>query len=700
MRHAEEPANSYTEHMTPVDQALDALHTYFGYDSFRLGQDRVVDAILTGHDSLAVMPTGAGKSICYQVPATVLPGVTIVISPLVSLMRDQVDALDDAGIAAAFVNSTQSTEEQRAVISQAAQGSLRLLYVAPERLSAPSFRGLCEHLQISMIAVDEAHCVSQWGQDFRPSYLDIGGFIEGFVRRPIVAAFTATATEQVRADIVRMLNLHDPVMTVTGFDRPNLFLDVIRLSTKQKSEWISRYVHEHADDSGIVYCATRKETDAVAQELRREGVTAAAYHAGLQPEERARAQRAFVNDEVQVVAATNAFGMGIDKSNVRFVIHHNMPESIEAYYQEAGRAGRDGEPARCTLLWNESDIVTRRRLLDMGNANDRLSAEESEFVRSHRRRLLGAMIGYCRTADCLHEYILRYFGQQSGDAAADTAINDSAVSVGGVDDTANTGNTGNTSDAMTASGNPSQVETAVNDAPTGCSNCSNCLGTVKSVDVTDIARMVSRCVHDVGQNFGAGMLVRVLRGSQSQDVLKRGLDRCPSYGKLRDTSEAVIRDVINQMSVDDYLLITEGRLPLVKFGNLAVRTVAPDFRYAITSVIRKGDVPASSVLGASDDGHGQRRTRSGAGASTNGGGQNVTLDPADEEMFQTLRELRTKIAREIGKPPYIVFSDKTLRDMAQRRPLDEESMLEVNGVGEHKLELYGQRFIEVIASTK
>ncbi|MDN6655976.1 MAG: RecQ family ATP-dependent DNA helicase, partial [Bifidobacterium crudilactis] len=362
--------------MTPVDQALDALHTYFGYDSFRLGQDRVVDAILTGHDSLAVMPTGAGKSICYQVPATVLPGVTIVISPLVSLMRDQVDALDDAGIAAAFVNSTQSTEEQRAVISQAAQGSLRLLYVAPERLSAPSFRGLCEHLQISMIAVDEAHCVSQWGQDFRPSYLDIGGFIEGFVRRPIVAAFTATATEQVRADIVRMLNLHDPVMTVTGFDRPNLFLDVIRLSTKQKSEWISRYVHEHADDSGIVYCATRKETDAVAQELRREGVTAAAFHAGLQPEERARAQRAFVNDEVQVVAATNAFGMGIDKSNVRFVIHHNMPESIEAYYQEAGRAGRDGEPARCTLLWNESDIVTRRRLLDMGNANDRLSAEE------------------------------------------------------------------------------------------------------------------------------------------------------------------------------------------------------------------------------------------------------------------------------------------------------------------------------------
>lgn len=675
--------------MTPIDQALDALHTYFGYDSFRLGQDRVVDAILTGHDSLAVMPTGAGKSICYQVPATVLPGVTIVISPLVSLMRDQVDALEDAGIAAAFVNSTQSTEEQRAVISQAAQGSLRLLYVAPERLSAPSFRGLCEHLQISMIAVDEAHCVSQWGQDFRPSYLDIGGFIEGFVRRPIVAAFTATATEQVRADIVRMLNLHTPVMTVTGFDRPNLFLDVIRLGTKEKSEWISRYIHEHADDSGIIYCATRKETDAVAQELRRGGVSAVAYHAGLQPDDRAKAQRAFVNDEVQVVVATNAFGMGIDKSNVRFVIHHNMPESIEAYYQEAGRAGRDGEPARCTLLWNESDIVTRRRLLDMGNANDRLSAEESEFVRSHRRRLLGAMIGYCRTADCLHQYILRYFGQQGGDASVNGAGR-AGVDGAGVDGTGADGAAG-------VLGKASQSVAAGN-TTSGCNNCSNCLGTVKSVDVTDIARMVSRCVHDLGQSFGAGMLVRVLRGSQSQDVLRRGLDRCASFGKLRDTNEAVIRDVINQMSADDYLLITEGRLPLVKFGALAAQTVKPDFSYAITSVVRKGDVPG---LAASSAGDGRsRRSRTTAIPSTGGGRANESLDPADEAMFQHLRELRTQIAREIGKPPYIVFSDKTLRDMAQRRPSDESSMLDVNGVGEHKLELYGQRFIEAITTMK
>ncbi|MCI1635452.1 RecQ family ATP-dependent DNA helicase [Bifidobacterium sp.] len=662
--------------MTPNEQALDALHTYFGYDSFRLGQDRVVDAILTGHDSLAVMPTGAGKSICYQVPATVMNGVTIVISPLVSLMRDQVDALDDAGIAAAFVNSTQSTDEQRAVISQAAQGKLRLLYVAPERLAAPSFRELCEHLNIAMIAVDEAHCVSQWGQDFRPSYLDIGGFIEGFVKRPIVAAFTATATEQVRADIVRMLNLHDPVMTVTGFDRPNLFLDVIRLSSKEKSEWITRYVQEHANDSGIIYCATRKETDAVAQELRQVGVTAAAYHAGLLPEDRAQAQRAFVNDDIQVVVATNAFGMGIDKSNVRFVIHHNMPESIEAYYQEAGRAGRDGEAARCTLLWNESDIVTRRRLLDMGNANDRLSAEEGEFVRSHRRKLLGAMIGYCRTVDCLHAYILRYFGQESGGITDGAAVDIDA------------GSTSRTKSLGKSNTEASRCQ--------GCGNCSNCLGTVTSVDVTDIAQMISRCVHDLGQNFGTGMLVRVLRGSQAQDVLKRGLDRCPSYGKLRDINEAVIRDVINQMSADDYLLITEGRLPLVKFGALAAKTVSPDFSYAITSVLRGGAVSDLSTSYSGDSrSHHSHTSRV---ASQGDGRANSSLNPADEAMFQALRELRTQIAREIGKPPYIVFSDKTLHDMAHRRPTDEQSMIEVNGVGEHKLELYGQRFIKVITS--
>ena len=662
--------------MTDQAAALGALKRYFGYDSFRPGQSGLVDAILAGRDVLGVMPTGAGKSMCYQIPATLLPGVTIVISPLISLMRDQVDALNDAGIPAAYVNTTQGGDEQAMVLAQAAQGDIKLLYVAPERLETERFRNFATRVPISLVAVDEAHCVSQWGQDFRSSYLGIGEFIAGLPARPTVAAFTATATERVRRDIIGILGLNAPQVTVTGFDRENLYFDVLKIETKYKAAWVARYVAEHPDESGIVYCATRKETEALAAALNhtvpalrgaaggsaadsvmRDGPVAVAYHGGMPADVRNQAQRDFVTDAVPVVVATNAFGMGIDKSNVRYVIHHNMPESIEAYYQEAGRAGRDGEPSRCTLLWNESDIVTRRRLLDMDNDNERLTPEERETVRMSKRRLLDGMIGYCRTTDCLHVYMTRYFGE-------------------------NTPRTG---------------------ICTG--GCTNCDSTFETLDVTDIARSISRCVHDamydyddqgrptcgpVRQGLGSGKIVAILRGSKAKDLIARHLDRCPSYGRLHDAPEARIRDVLSQMATDGFLSIAEGRLPIVGFGQRAAETVAPEFRYEIKRVERKAAGAGTGVTSRTD-------SSSKSAASDGPALGSYAPDDENETLFQKLRELRLSIARENSLPPYMVFNDRTLRDMARLRPITDAQFLAVNGVGDSKLAKYGKRFMEAIA---
>lgn len=630
-------------------RALEALNRYFGYDSFRPGQSGIVSAILAGRDVLGVMPTGAGKSICYQIPAAILPGVAIVISPLISLMRDQVDALNDVGLPAAFINTTQTPDEQDLVFAQALSGQIKLLYVAPERLETERFRNFAVRVPISLVAVDEAHCVSQWGQDFRSSYLGIGEFIAGLPTRPTVAAFTATATERVRRDIVSILGLHTPSITVTGFDRPNLYFDVISMPRKDKASWVAFYIASHPDESGIVYCATRKETEALAESLNSAvaelraagsadvsdiGTIAVAYHGGMSADAREKAQRDFVTDRVPVVVATNAFGMGIDKSNVRFVIHHNMPESIEAYYQEAGRAGRDGEPSRCTLLWNESDIVTRRRLLDSDYENERLTPEEQEAVRASKRRLLDAMVGYCRTTDCLHAYMTRYFGETAG-AAAKT----DGKCVGG---------------------------------------CANCEHTFETIDVTDIARAVSRCVHDVNQHVGSGKIVKVLRGSKAQDLSYLNPESLLSFGMLDEVPEARIRDVLSQMATDGFLTIAEGRLPIVGFGPRAAETVAPEFHYDIKK-IKRADARA-------------RRTPD---VSTPAVGSYVP-DDGDEALFQKLRALRLDIARELGKPPYIVFSDKTLRDMVRVKPITDDQFLAVNGVGESKLKQYGERFMAAI----
>ena len=644
--------------MTAHQAALEALTRYFGYDSFRPGQQGIVEALLAGRDVLGVMPTGAGKSVCYQIPAALSPGMTLVISPLISLMRDQVDALNDLGLPAAFINTTQTPDEQAMVFAQAAAGQIKLLYVAPERLETGRFRDFAARTPISLIAVDEAHCVSQWGQDFRSSYLGIGGFIAGLPQRPPVGAFTATATERVRRDIVGLLGLRNPAVTVTGFDRPNLYFDVVKLETKYKAAWVARYVADHPDESGIVYCATRKTTEALTDTLNQMGHPAVAYHGGMSPDAREAAQRDFITDKVPVVVATNAFGMGIDKSNVRYVIHHNLPESIEAYYQEAGRAGRDGEPSRCTLLWNESDIVTRRRLLDNDYENERLTPEEQEIVRQSKRRLLDGMVGYCRTTDCLHRYMTRYFGQELSPNAGSTAGEDIAA------DSSQSGK---------------------------CGACSNCESTFETIDVTRVAQAISRCVHDVGQRVGSGKIVKILRGSRAQDLAWLNPERMPTFGMLKDVNEARVRDVLSQMATDGYLSIAEGRMPIVMFGARAAETAAPDFHYEIKRVERKSEAAGSGRSGGVAD------TADSANVPGDALGSYIP-DDDEESLFQKLRELRRTIAQEIGKPPYIVFSDKTLRDMARIKPVTNAQFLAVNGVGQHKLDLYGQRFMQAIAS--
>ena len=644
--------------MTAHQAALEALTRYFGYDSFRPGQQGIVEALLAGRDVLGVMPTGAGKSVCYQIPAALSPGMTLVISPLISLMRDQVDALNDLGLPAAFINTTQTPDEQAMVFAQAAAGQIKLLYVAPERLETGRFRDFAARTPISLIAVDEAHCVSQWGQDFRSSYLGIGDFIAGLPQRPPVGAFTATATERVRRDIVGLLGLRNPAVTVTGFDRPNLYFDVVKLETKYKAAWVARYVADHPDESGIVYCATRKTTEALADTLNQMGHPAVAYHGGMSPDAREVAQRDFITDKVPVVVATYAFGMGIDKSNVRYVIHHNLPESIEAYYQEAGRAGRDGEPSRCTLLWNESDIVTRRRLLDNDYENERLTPEEQEIVRQSKRRLLDGMVGYCRTTDCLHRYMTRYFGQE---------LSPNAGSAAGEDIAADSSQSGR------------------------CGACSNCESTFETIDVTRVAQAISRCVHDVGQRVGSGKIVKILRGSRAQDLAWLNPERMPTFGMLKDVNEARVRDVLSQMATDGYLSIAEGRMPIVMFGARAAETAAPDFHYEIKRVERKSAAAGSGRSGGVAD------TADSANVPGDALGSYIP-DDDEESLFQKLRELRRTIAQEIGKPPYIVFSDKTLRDMARIKPITNAQFLAVNGVGQHKLDLYGKRFMEAVAS--
>ena len=630
--------------MTDLSQARQALKQHFGYESFRPGQEGVVEAILSGRDALAVMPTGAGKSVCYQVPGVVLNGLAIVVSPLVSLMGDQVRALLDAGIRGAYLNSTLTPGQQSTVLRRALDGAYQIMYVAPERLSDPRFIEFAREAAIPLVAVDEAHCVSQWGQDFRPSYLTIGDFIALLPTRPIVAAFTATATARVRADIMRLLDLRNPYEVVTGFDRPNLYFGVERLDPKRKIARIAAYALEHAGDSGIVYCSTRKDTDKVHAALLEEGVRAARYHAGMSAADRAESQSAFIADDAPVMVATNAFGMGIDKSNVRYVIHHNMPGSIEAYYQEAGRAGRDGEPSTCLLYWSDGDVSTCRFFIEQESGNEELSTEEAEAVRASRRRLLAAMTGYCHTTGCLRRYILDYFGEEAGTAPQ--------------------------ADDAGAEGAPSA----------GCANCSNCAGEFESMDVTDTALAVMRCVQELHGRFGKGMVVDVLRGSQNAKLLDMHLEEAASYNTV-NVPAAQVKEVIELLAASGYLLITEGTYPVVGLGPRAREAAAEGFSLSMKRVLRKPE-----------------RRRDGVGGGHVFGSSGAPAGDADPALFERLRTLRKQLADEAGKPPYIVFSDAALRDMCARKPATDEEFLEVSGVGATKLARYGEAFLAEIAA--
>ena len=598
----------------------EALKVLFGYDAFRPGQESVIDSILSGKDVCAIMPTGAGKSVCYQIPAMLLPGITLVISPLISLMQDQVKALNEAGIAAAFINSSLSERAFHETVRKTRNGDYKILYVAPERLVTEGFIELAKTIEISMVTVDEEHCISQWGQDFRPSYMNISQFVDMLEKRPIVSAFTATATENVREDIICTLGLQDPFVLVNGFDRENLFFQVEK--PKSKEQYILDYVASHESESGIIYCATRKNVDNLYNLLESKGFSVAKYHAGMSTEERKRMQDDFVFDFTSIVVATNAFGMGIDKSNVRYVIHYNMPQSMENYYQEAGRAGRDGLEAKCILLFSAQDIVINRLLLEHKEMTD-LSPEELATVKERDMQRLQSMERYCYTTECLRNYILKYFGEKP-------------------------------------------------EKP--CGDCGNCLHTFETLDMTDAAKQIINCVYESRQRFGKTIIIDTVAGAKTARLAEIGAANYKSYGVLASTNKKLIRRLVEQMVAEGYLRV--GDYQVVKLGNFQALK----------------DPETTVMVKITDDDKLPQRAEKPK-KKTNG---KDALTAAGFKLFDKFRELRLQIAREENMPPYIIFSDKTLIDMAVKMPRSKSEMLEVSGVGENKYGKYGERFLRVI----
>lgn len=618
---------------------IDILHQTFGYPTFRPHQERIVEAAIGGRDVMAVMPTSAGKSICYQVPALALGGLSLVVSPLISLMSDQVMALRELGVPAACLNSSLGAHEREQLLGDMARGLLAIVYVAPERLDDPAFLDIIRSHGLSLLAVDEAHCISQWGNDFRPSYQRIRDFIEALPTRPPVMALTATATRQVREDIEGTLGLHDPLRVVASFDRPNLSFSVERPANRRaKDESLLAFVREREGKSGIVYCMSRRAVEDVCDMLRENGIAATRYHAGLPAEERERNQADFIYDRSPVMVATNAFGMGIDKSNVSYVAHYNLPLSLENYYQEAGRAGRDGTRDECLLLYSPGDVHTAEFLLSRTERTD-LTPEQLQAMREADEQRLRQMVFYATTTDCLRSFILRYFGEE---------------------------------------------------APAYCGNCGNCLADYEEVDERTNALKVLSCVARVRQHalacgspatsVGAGSIVDILRGSRAQRVLERSWDELSTYGIMADVPVPRIRALIDELVYREFLTRTQGDYPTLALAGRGV-------------VFMKGDKPfiMRVAKGRPKATRRERRSRGMAGEDM------PDLTPEQAKLFERLRALRTELAREQQVPPYLIFNNATLEDMCRKRPATCEELLEVSGVGAKKAERYGEAFLQLIA---
>lgn len=584
-----------------LNKARQVLQKFYGYEDFRPGQKKVVESLLNRNDTVAIMPTGAGKSICFQIPALLFEGVTLVISPLISLMKDQVDSLRQLGIAAVYINSSVSKAQLYKDLQNISASFYKIIYIAPERLTSEYLPDSFKNLNISMVAVDEAHCLSQWGHDFRPSYRNILNFTNSLRIKPIISAFTATATPEVKTDIINLLGLKQPNIFVTGFDRPNLYFSVLRGEVKDK--FVIDYVKKHQDEAGIIYVGTRKDVDALQVLLEIKGIKAGRYHAGMTDEERNQMQEDFLYDNLSVMVATNAFGMGIDKPNVRYVIHYNMPKNMEAYYQEAGRAGRDGLSGNCILLYSPQDTQLQKFLIS--------KSTESETRQQLEYKRLQSMVDYCHTPQCLRAFILHYFGEF--------------------------------------------------DVEEHCDNCSNCKLEGELIDITIDAQKVLSCVYRMHERFGVKMIAEVLKGSKSAKVKQFNFERLSTYGLMKERKLKDISDLILRLSAMQYLDITESQYPVVTLNELSWQVLRGQKKVWQKMVI-------------------------------------VKKAKAKGELFEALRSLRKELATKEKLPPYMIFSDATLTQMATDKPTDLELMKNIRGVGEFKLQKYGEEFLTVIKS--
>ena len=604
------------------------LKQYFGYDAFREGQEELIDSILGGKDTLGIMATGFGKSVCFQIPALIMEGITLVISPLISLMKDQVTALNQAGIHAAFLNSSLTENQYYKALAYAKEGRYPIIYVAPERLMTESFLSFALQVDIAMIAVDEAHCVSQWGQDFRPSYLKIIEFVQLLKKRPVISAFTATATKEVREDIINILMLQDPVVVDSGYDRPNLYLGV--QTPRDKYAAVNNFVLCHPNQCGIIYCLTRKLVEEVCDRLASDGLSVTRYHAGLSDVERRTNQEDFIYDRKQIMVATNAFGMGIDKSNVRYVLHYNMPKNLESYYQEVGRCSRDGEPGECILYYSGQDVVTNQFFINNNQDNQELDPLTREIVSERDRDRLKKMTLYCMTNDCLRDYILQYFGEYGANANS-------------------------------------------------CGNCQNCLTPFETEDVTVKAKAFVNCVKSCHQRYGINVIIDTLHGANTAKIRQYRMNQNPEYGVLAKVPVQRLKQIANHLQLKDYLFITNDEYSIVKLTEHSQRILEDE---EIFMKLAREQKPMTKEKTA------KKKTTS-----------DITLTEVEEQIFDRLRTLRMSIAREEKVPPYIVFSDKSLVHMCRIQPETREAMLSVHGVGDHKFEKYGQRFLDALNDT-